>query len=73
LAGISEVLIHYYRPFTVEDHAEAKKHFDQAVVLDPNFGGAHAMLALAAVDAFRSGLSSYTTTYEKVIVEAVRS
>ena len=66
-------LAHYYRPFSHKDHAEAKRLFDHATRLDPNFADAHSMIALMGVYAIRSGLSSYSASIDEIIAEAKRA
>lgn len=64
-----KALAHYYRPFSQENHAETRRLLDQSIKLDPGFSDAHAMIALMAVYAINSGLSSYTATKEEIIAE----
>ena len=63
-------LAYYYRPFSVEDHANAKRLFDLAIESDPNFSDAYAMVALMGLYSIRSGQTSYTATPEEIFSEA---
>lgn len=63
-------LAFYFRPFSHEDHANARKHFDLAIQLDPSFADAHAMIALMGVYSIRSGQTSYSGTTEEITAEA---
>ncbi|KIN75164.1 adenylate/guanylate cyclase domain-containing protein [Sulfitobacter mediterraneus] len=66
-------LAFYYRPFSVEDHAEAKRHFDLAIRRDPNFSDAYAMVALMGAYSNRSGQTSYGGSPEEIIAEALQA
>ncbi|MFC6636963.1 tetratricopeptide repeat protein [Sulfitobacter sediminilitoris] len=66
-------LAFYYRPFSVEDHAEARLHFDLAIERDPNFSDAYAMVALMGAYSIRSGQTSYTSTADEIIAEALQA
>ena len=66
-------LLHYYRPYSHEDHAEARRLFDRAIELDPGFADAYAVLGLMGVYAVQSGQSSYSSTRQETLVEAVRA
>ena len=66
-------LVHYYRPYNDEDHAEARRLFDQSIKLDPSFSDAHAMVALMGVYAINSGLSSYSSSQSEIIAEAIQA
>jgi adenylate cyclase len=66
-------LLHFYRPYSHDDHAEARRQFDQAIELDPNFADAHAILGLMGVYAVNSGQSSYSSTREETLAEAARA
>jgi adenylate cyclase len=66
-------LHHYYKPFTHDDQTEARAQFAHAVDIDPNFADAHAMNALLAVYAFRSGLSTFIAPYDQVMAAALQS
>lgn len=66
-------LAHFYLPYSDEDHAEARRFFDQAVELDQSFTDGHAMIALMGVYAFDSGQSSYTASPAEILDEAERA
>jgi adenylate cyclase len=69
-AAYQKGLAYYYRPYSDEDHAEARRLFDQSVQLDPNFADAHAMVAMMGVYSINSGQTSYTGSQKEIIVEA---
>jgi adenylate cyclase len=66
-------LAFYYRPFSVEDHAEAKRHFDLAIERDPDFSDAYAMVALMGAYSIRSGQTSYVGTPDEIIADAFQA
>jgi adenylate cyclase len=66
-------LAHFYRPFSNEDHAEARRLFDRSVELDPRFSDAHGMIALMGIYARDSGQSSYDKSGPEILDEAERS
>lgn len=66
-------LAFYYLPFSVEDHAAARRHFDLAIERDPNFSDAYAMVALMGVYSVRSGQTSYIATPDEIIAEALQA
>ena len=66
-------LAFYYRPFSVEDHAEARRHFDLAIKRDPNFSDAYAMIALMGAYSIRSGQTSYSGTPDEICAEALQA
>jgi len=66
-------LAFYYRPYSYDDHAQARRLFDQAIELDPNFSDAHAMVAFMGIYAVNSGRSSYTASTEDILSEAARA
>lgn len=65
-------LAFYYRPFSVEDHSEARRHFELAIKRDPNFSDAYAMVALMGAYSVRSGQTSFIGTSEEINAEALQ-
>ena len=63
-------LAYYYQPFSIDNHAKARKYFDQAIEQDSQFSEAYAMIALMGVYAFASGQSSYSGSPEEILAEA---
>jgi adenylate cyclase len=72
-AAYQRALEHYYRPYSDEDHAAARRLLDQSIELDPRFADAHAMVAMMGIYAIHSGQSSYTGSHEEIIAEARRA
>jgi TolB-like protein/Flp pilus assembly protein TadD len=66
-------LAYYYRPYNEEDHAEARRLFDQAIELDSSLADAHVMVAMMGVYAVNTGQSSYSGSREEILTEAARS
>jgi TolB-like protein len=66
-------LLHYYRPYSHDDHAEARRLFDRAIELDPDFADAHAIVGLMGVYAVNSGQSSYSSSPQETLAEAARA
>jgi Flp pilus assembly protein TadD len=66
-------LAYYYRPYNEEDHAEARRLFDQAIELDSSLADAHVMVAMMGVYAVNMGQSSYSGSREEILTEAARS
>jgi adenylate cyclase len=66
-------LIHFYRPYSHEDHAEARRMFDLALERDPGFSDAHAMTALMCIYAAITGLSSYDAGTQELAAEAMEA
>ena len=66
-------LAYYYRPYSEEDHAEARRLFDQAIELDSSFADAHVMVAMMGVYAVNSGQSSYSGSRDEILAEAMRA
>jgi tetratricopeptide (TPR) repeat protein len=68
-----KALAYYYRPYSDEDHAEARRLFDLAIELDSTIADAHVMVALMGVYAVNSGQSSYSSSPEEILAEAARA
>jgi TolB-like protein len=66
-------LAYYYRPYSDENHAQARRMFDRAIELDEGFADAHAMVALMGIYAIDSGQSSYTITTQEILAEAAQA
>ncbi len=66
-------LIHFYRPYSQEDNAEARKLFYEAIEIDPGFSDAHAMIALMAIYAVDSAQSSREASVPEHIAEAEKA
>ena len=66
-------LLYFYRPYSHDDHAEARRLFDHAIELDPNFADAHAIVGLMGVYAVNSGQSSYSSSRQEILVEAAHA
>lgn len=69
-AAYQKGLVHYYRPYSGEDHAISRRLFDQSIELDSGFGDAHAMIAMMGIYSIASGQTSYTATREEILAEA---
>jgi len=66
-------LAFYYRPFSVENHAAARRYFELAIERDANFSDAYAMIALMGAYSVRSGQTSYVGTPDEIISEALQA
>jgi adenylate cyclase len=58
-----------YRQYTPEDFAKAIPHFQRAIQLDPNYGRAHAALALVYVEGWWNGWSLWLGIGRAVVLQ----
>ncbi len=69
-SSYQQALMHYYRPYSNENHAQSRELLDQSIQLDPNFADAHAMIAMMGVYSIVSGQTSYTSSRSEILSEA---